>query len=748
MIVIKDKRIKGLLVCASLAGIIIPGYGGVIVSDPAVVVPAPPVAVASASLCTDLREARRMYDAGNYKGVIDQLSAMRTELKTPLPPGSAGEFVFLLGASCFHAGDDRALSLLTEYITDRLSGANVDEARLLRADFFFYAHDWSEALQQYNTIPISSLGSSLRDQYTYRKTLCLIKCGFFPEAREELKKISAGGDYAVPIKYYRAYLDYVDGRDEQAMRGFSEVSSMLGTGRKNRNLTAGLVPEYYLAQLYFRRGDWKEAAGMASSLLDESSSSRGVSAGGAGSSRGCDSDISDLTIPTRLILGMSLYEQGIQSQALPVLRRYVKEAGENASHDALYALGVCLYDEDEADEAEECFSRIVADHDAVGQGAALYLGQIAAARDEVSVAAMNFERAYSMNYDNRVAETALYNYVAARARGGNIPFDSNVQMLEEFIRNYPNSDFAPVIERHLATLYYNDGNYAAALRVARRIRRPSASDTLLLQSILYAGGTSALSAGKVDSAIDYLRECVAMKGGDPDIKAQAGIWLGDALYEADDFKGAEKSYMDVIATGRAGSNKTHLLYNLGYARLRRNNFDSASKAFGEMLSSSVDIPEDMKRDARLRVADCKYYAGRYKDAKSDFEALRTGGYGSDYAVYRYAQILGIEGNLSEKISELRRMESEYSSSKWLPNALNELAETYVANGQNSEAAAAYSRMLTRYPSDASAARARLGMASALMDAGDREGAVVAYKEILTGRPSSAEARLADKALRD
>ncbi|MDE6558945.1 MAG: tetratricopeptide repeat protein, partial [Muribaculaceae bacterium] len=121
---------------------------------------------------------------------------------------------------------------------------------------------------------------------------------------------------------------------------------------------------------------------------------------------------------------------------------------------------------------------------------------------------------------------------------------------------------------------------------------------------------------------------------------------------------------------------------------------------------------------------------------------------ADYAIYRYAQILGIEGNLNEKISELRRMETEFSSSKWMPNALNELAETYVATERNAEAAAVYSRMLSRYPSDASSAHARLGMASALMDSGDKEGAVMAYKEILTMQPSSAEARLADKALRE
>lgn len=727
-----------------MAGMVIPMWGAMPEVNPAATIPGGPYAEASAALGSELERAREAFSAGNYRGVIDELCAIRERLQTPLTEEATQEMVYMLGASYFHTGNSEALTLLTEYINGFLSARDVASARLLRADFFFFAHDWSEALELYKQIHTATLDSSTRELYTYREAICMIKCGFFDEARAELNKLAGTNEYSLCAKYYTAYLDYVAGRDEEAMKGFKDVEREINAGNGGMLTQSGATPAYYIAQLYFRQGDWDKAASMATDLL-KGMNTKNIR--GRAQERVAE-EASELILPTERILGMSLYEKGEMQEALSALRRYVKGAGEDASHDALYAMGVCEYAEGEYSEAEECFSKVAGDRDAIGQGAALYLGQIAAQRGDVSVAAMNFEHAYNMNYDNHVAEAALYNYVAARARGGNIPFDSNVGMLEEFLNNYPNSEFAPVIERHLAALYYNDGKYSDALRVMRRIRKPSKSDTLLLQNILYAGGTSALSSGQPERAIEYLKECVGIADGDADVKAQAGIWLGDALYETGDYKGAEKRYQEVLKSGRAGDNKVHLLYNLGYSQMRQDKFESASKTFSDMLSSSVDISEDMKRDARLRIADSRYYAGRYSDAKNDFAPLRTGGYGADYAAYRYAQILGIEGRLGEKISELRRLEREYPTSKWMPNVLNELAETYVANGENGEAAAAYSRLLAAYPSDASAPSARLGMASALMDSGETDRAVAAYKEILSQHPSSSEARLADKALRE
>lgn len=685
-----------------------------------------PAPTASAGLAQRFELARSLYASRNYRGTIHELRSIAIASELPLPPREESEFVFLLGSASFMADLPEALELLQQYLDRYPAGEEAVRATLLTADFHFFAHEWSEALEIYRTVDLGALDSSAHSLYTYREALSMIKCGFYSEALPLLDIIGADKEYALQAKYYRAYIYYVDGRDEKAMRLFRETATAL---TRTQSGPERLAPDYYIAQLLFRQGDWKEAASMASSLLKSG-------------------DQPELELPTLRILGMSRYESGDYRQASSPLERYVREAGDDASHDALYALGVCRYRDSGLTEAEECFQRVVRDNDAVGQGASLYLGQIAASRGDASAAAMHFERAYRMNYDNRVAETALYDYVAARARGGNIPFDSNVEMLEEFIRNYPNSEYAPVIERHLATLYYNDGDYDNALRVAERIRRPSADDSRLLQTILYSGGTSALSAGNPAKASRWLDKCVKISDGDPFVRAQAYIWLGDARYDLGDYREAEAAYRTAEKSGRAGDNSTHLKYNLGYALMMQNKFKEASAVFSTILSSSLSIPDDMRRDVMMRLADCKYYAGDYAGAMRDFAALRSGGHAADYAIYRHAQLLGIQGDLSGKIAELERLASEYGNSRWMSNALTELADTYVANGQQEKAAATYRRMLDRYPVDPAAPRAQLGLGASLTASGDPDGGAEAYREVLRRWPSSEQARIADAELRE
>ncbi len=60
------------------------------------------------------------------------------------------------------------------------------------------------------------------------------------------------------------------------------------------------------------------------------------------------------------------------------------------------------------------------------------------------------------------------NYVAALTRGGKVPFSSSVDMLEGFIKLYPNSEYTPKVEEYLATAYYNERNYTKALASIER----------------------------------------------------------------------------------------------------------------------------------------------------------------------------------------------------------------------------------------------------------------------------------------
>lgn len=683
-------------------------------------IPAGPAAATDPAF---LSRGREMMSTGNYRGTIDQLNHIYTE-NIPLSPADSEEFLYLLGSAYFHTADPRCLQLLEEFLRDNPASLHARDARVDIADFHFFAHDWQQAAQAYADLDIEALDPATRHRCAYRQALSMIKCGEYLPARPLIRSIADVKEYSLAATYYDAYIDYALGRDEQAMSKFDRVRREMDRAEIPYTPDA-LQPSYYIAQILFRQGDWDNCAKLSANLLRRP-------------------DVQELVLPTQRILGLSLYESGQYDRAHAVLEGYVIDAGALATPDALYALGACQYRAGNLQEAAASFSRVVDEDSPIGQGAALYLGQIEAAFGSPSAAAMNFEKAYRMPYDRKVAETALYNYVAARTKGGNIPFDTSVQMLEQFIGTYPDSEFAPIIERHLATLYYGQGDFTSALRAIDRIAHPSAADLAIQQKILYAAGSSALSSGNAREAAQLLQRCTAIRGADRDINCQANIWLGDALYALGDYAAAERAYAAARNSGRAGNNASLLEYDLGYALLMQDKFAQARRCFSKAASSA--LPADMRADAEMRVADCKYYTGDYEGALSDFARLRSG-QNADYALYRHAQMLGLRGDISGKIRELESFEREYSGSRWLPNALSELADTYAAQGDNVKAAAAYGRMLDRYPVAPGAARAALGRASALMASGDTDEAVEVYRQLIASRPASDEARSADRELR-
>ena len=118
-----------------------------------------------------------------------------------------------------------------------------------------------------------------------------------------------------------------------------------------------------------------------------------------------------------------------------------------------------------------------------------YLGQCDVKTGNDDAAAMAFEKAARMDYDRNVSEVALYNYVAALTRRWqSAVLSSSVDMLEGFIKLYPNSEYTPKVEEYLATAYYNERNYTKSTRKHRKIRRPSKDVLAAKQKILLRTG--------------------------------------------------------------------------------------------------------------------------------------------------------------------------------------------------------------------------------------------------------------------
>lgn len=645
-----------------------------------------------------LSRAKRMMHAGNTLGAIHQFGRISTE-SIPLSEEESKEMLYLLGEAYYQTGDPQCLTILDDFVAQYPADNKAITAQLMRGDFYFFAHDFPAALQIYNSMAGYSLDKSSDALYTYRRALSMVECGFFKEARPLFAKIKGNKAYSNLALYYDAYLDYVDGKQDDALAKFLKVKE----GKD-------IYPQYYITQIYFDKGEWKKSVDVGAPLLRSNLAPQ-------------------LLQPTRRGVGVGYYQLGDRAKAEPLLAAYCKEMGEDAADDAVYALATYRYEEGKYEEARTLFGRLTDRRNALAQSSLLYLGQIEAAEGNDAAALLYFERACNVNFDAKVAETALYDYVAARTRGANIPFDTSINLLQQFLDTYPDSKYAPEIDRQIAQAWLQQGDYANALSAIRRIKRPDHETLALKQIILYGAGADGVTRGNYSEAATLLDEALAISGGEVPLRAQTQIWLGDARYHLGQYAAAEKAYSSALSSGYAGGSARLAEYDLAYCQLLQGKYAAALKNFQSVVKSGKRLPSDIVADARVQIADCKYYLGKYSESLSDYNALGKEGIARDQAAYRKALILGIQGDTAGKIKILDGFATDFPESALLRKALGELADTYNAQGNLTKANYVYETLIAKYDDAAQSADMYYNLANNYLQQGDKTKALEAYRTL-------------------
>lgn len=676
-----------------------------------------------------LERARLMLADGNFAGTADQISLL-LPLESGLTEAERSECRYLLSRAIYERGGEGCVALLKEFVADNPASHQALEARLTIADYYFYSKRWPEALQAYDDIDIDALNPADRRLYTYRKALSMTKVGLYRQARPLFERLGSDAGYEAASVFYLAYLDYVEGNLDSAWTGFGQAAKLTQKAQATRRGfdPRGLDAEYFLTQISFTRGQYREVIERGSRLLGHNDP--------------------ELNPEIERIVGESWFKLGNEGKAQPYLKAYASAPGVTPAASAVYALGVIDFDEGRYDEAAGRFSQLTEENDAIGQSAYLYLGQCAVRSGDDSGAALAFEKAYRMNFDRDVTETALYNYVAARTRGGNIPFGSSVDMLEDFLERFPDSEYADRVEAYLATAYYNEKDYARALQSIERIQRPSDKVMGAKQKVLYELGMEAVASGRNTQAQRYLQQAIALSRYDRDVAAQAQLWLGDACFGEGSYSKAASAYDAFLKADRKGENRPLAFYDLGYAQYMQNQFAKAAKSFSAALSAAPGLAAPLRHDARIRLADCQYYTGDFRAALKGYtQAVADGAQDADYAAYRRAVMLGLSGDTQGKLRELEALPASHPGSKWIPLSMLEKGLTQASAGQMASAARTFEEVASRFPDVPEARKATLQMALNYGQEGRTEASEKAYKEVISRWPASEEAGLAHEDLR-
>lgn len=677
--------------------------------------------------------AADMLRMGNYAGVVDQLGEALS-LPSPLWKGPVEgdglamrcKAMTMMMRAAYERGDEAMFNSLYATFLDEYGGTYYAlDAKLMHADFLFFKADYAAAVTAYSALDIDSLDPAQSALCRYRLALSMVRTGYFNEAARLFSRLKANRDHSDASRFYLAYIDYVNGDLRAARKGFNSVPAAMA-----RQLGA----DYYLAQIDFQEGDFNAVAGRSQALLASARSAH-----------------PEWVPELNRIIGESHYNLGDGGTAESYLREYVG-AVSTPQLTALYALGVIDYDKADYEDAAECFSRVTGEDDAMAQSAYLYLGQIAAGSGDYNAAALSFHNACELDKDRRVSETALYNYAVATVKGGSVPFKSSAEVLDGFVRKYPDSKYASKVDEYLATVRFNEKDYVGALRHIERLRNPSRQALESKQKILFQLGVQSMRQGSYAEAAGYMERAADMASqADRNLAAQARLWQGDALYSQGKYSAASGIYTRFVKdTGKNDDNRALGLYNLGYSLYQEKKFAQASRRFAEALAARPALPGRLASDARLRMADCDYYDGNVSAAMDKYASLASDAAGgeTDYATFQHANMLGATGDNAGKARELVAMLAKYPESRWRGDARLELVNALCATGDMERAAAESSALLRESPDTPQARKAALAVAAAWQEDGNDARALAAYKELVKRWPTSAEAADAVEGLKN
>ena len=669
-----------------------------------------------------IERADKMMSEKNFAGVVDQIEFIRNQ-GLQLSHVEKEEIDFLYGKALYERGDYRCVAALENFISSFPKSSKSVDARLLVGDYYFFSKDYGKALTEYLDTDYFALDRKRQQLYDYRKGLCMIKTGLYEDAENIFSGLENISGYEMVSQYYLAYIDYARGNYEDAYESFEKIAARLGEDR-----IEGITPLYYMTQIDYRKELYRKVVEEGEELL-------------------ADNYAPELENETRRIVGLSLFKLGEYERSKEVLQEYVNSSETYVAPDALYSLGVIYYKEEDYNAAADIMLPLADEENEIGQSASLFLGQIAVKEMDADGAAIYFEKAAKMNYDRDVSEAALYNYIVARTRGGNVPFSSSIPLLTEYLDNYSDSEHAAEVEAYMAEAYYNEKNYQKALESINRIERPNNMMLEAKQKILYELGVEAMVDKNPRLAKRYFTEALPLSSNTL-VKSLIYLWLGDANYALADYPAASANFKSYLNSDADKSNRALAYYDLAYSELMQTHYGEASKYYDSALKASPALKKTLYDDALLRLADTKYYTGNYNAALKDYSsAIAAGAAESDYAVYRRAVMYGLAGNIKTKLRELEEMPAKYPGSKWLPAALLEVANTYSGLSDTKNATKSFEELRTRYGGTPEARSGMLDLAISYMENGNEKKGEETYREIIMKWPTSSEANVADADLR-
>ena len=402
------------------------------------------------------------------------------------------------------------------------------------------------------------------------------------------------------------------------------------------------------------------------------------------------------------LAGEFLYDEGQWQRAIVYL-----EAGEK-TRTSQYKLAMCYYNQGAFEKAYAAWVESAATaQDEMAQNAWLHAGIAALRKDKRTEAQKAFQTAAQMAVIPSLREQALYNYSLMLHEQSS---PQTISVMEQFLNEFPSSQYAAAVSQCLTVVYMTKKDYSKALDAISKVQAPNAEAQADKQKVLYNLAFEALNANRIQEALTYAGQAIALGSQDAEAYAESYYIKGDCNYRLNNVVQAANDLNTAINLGTRTKNgqlrnNAYAVYSLGYAQFKQLKYNAAIAQFQKVVSLP-DASRTMKADAYNRVGDCFLNMRSYDEAVANYaKAKETDRTLGDYSMLQQAYIEGLRGNYDKKVEIINQMNAEYAGSSLAAQALYEQGRAHVLSGRVDEAAAVFGDIALRYPNSEYAKKA-------------------------------------------
>lgn len=582
--------------------------------------------------------------------------------------------------------------------------------KLNLADAKFDSQDYTDALVMYEGIQPRNLYRSALTPFYFKKSYCSIYAGKYADALEGFQKVIGRpqSQYTYPAIYYSGYVNYLEKR-------FSDAYAYFETAREDTRFT--LLADYYMVECKFMMKDYDYTIKNGPKLYSKVNKQQ-------------KADLSRM-------VAESYFGKGDNHEAMRHLQQYLASDVKVTRKDR-YFYGVLAYSLGETDNAIAALSEVVGSDDAIGQSAYYYLANCYLGKRNKMAALEAFRSASQLNYDDTVAEDALFNLAKL-----SYDVNSDISVFRKYVEKYPDSGKDDIINSYVATSSLEGKDYVSAIDAIHKISAPSAADRANLQKALLLRSVELINYGGYRAAIPLLQEAEDL-GEHPMTTSVAKFYLAECQYNLGNYRAALSEQNSLLMDPEFMNTNLgmELCYNVGYTHFKLGDFNSASKYFEQYLDVADDSAGSTYRDAALRLADSYFMRNSYDAAAKEYERVATQYRDGDlYPWYQASLAYGLVGNEAKKQSLLESAVKQNRKSPLYYTTLYELGRSYVQSGKDAQAQKVFNEIISSRDSNYYG-RALLEMAMINVNAGQYSQAISYYDKVVRQLPGTADASTA------